>query len=309
MKKSLPTVSIGIPAYNEEANIAKLLNALLLQDMSQYKLEKIVVISDRCDDGTVDEVKAILDKRVRLVVGKVRKGQAIRQNEIVCMCKADLLVLLNADVLPVNKDCIANLITPMIKDKQIGLTSGLLIPLPSPTLMGKVKRWSIVWKQKLFEQLNNQDTVYLCHGTIRAFSKGAYSQIRWPNTASEDAYSYFAAREAGLKFRFVKKAAVFFQAPQTVADQLNQSQRFYTSSRGLARFIDENVLDEAYKIPVHLVLKIGILAAFTQPAYALIYGMVLSWCKITSMRMKNLPPNLWSHVSSTKKLVGVSSHG
>jgi glycosyltransferase involved in cell wall biosynthesis len=45
MKKNM-TVTIGIPAYNEAANITSLLMALLAQNTPNFKLESIIVASD-----------------------------------------------------------------------------------------------------------------------------------------------------------------------------------------------------------------------------------------------------------------------
>ena len=47
-------ISFVIPAHNEEANIANLLNNLLVQTGSSFTLEKIIVFCDGCTDKTAD---------------------------------------------------------------------------------------------------------------------------------------------------------------------------------------------------------------------------------------------------------------
>ncbi len=61
--------SIGIMAYNEEANIGQLLKALLTQRTSAVTLREIVVVASGCTDGTQAIVKAWCsrDSRVRLL--------------------------------------------------------------------------------------------------------------------------------------------------------------------------------------------------------------------------------------------------
>ena len=54
-----PTLSIGIPAFNEEANIYFLLKDLLSQKMDQFNLERIIVNSDGSTDDTIEQVKRI----------------------------------------------------------------------------------------------------------------------------------------------------------------------------------------------------------------------------------------------------------
>ena len=64
-------LSVGIPAYNEEANIGRLLKALLNQELPRWlKLEEIVVVASGCTDRTEDIVRSFeeQDERVKLVV-------------------------------------------------------------------------------------------------------------------------------------------------------------------------------------------------------------------------------------------------
>ena len=49
-----PTIEIGIPALNEEANIGYLIESLLKQDKSGYELKRILVSSDGSTDRTVE---------------------------------------------------------------------------------------------------------------------------------------------------------------------------------------------------------------------------------------------------------------
>lgn len=109
--KQLPTVTIGIPAYNEEANIQKLLKALLQQKTTNYRLEKIIVVSDGSTDRTEELVKSIKRKQILLLINKRRLGLNATQNKILRKSKSDILVLFDADVLPKDKNCVASLIS------------------------------------------------------------------------------------------------------------------------------------------------------------------------------------------------------
>jgi len=99
MMKKIPTISIGIPAYNEEANIGNLLESILSQKQDSFVLKEMIVISDGSTDRTVQEAKKVSDERVKVIEGIERRGQAYRQNEICSRASADFLVLLNADIL------------------------------------------------------------------------------------------------------------------------------------------------------------------------------------------------------------------
>ena len=45
--------SIGIMAYNEEANVARTLNAVLDQQGPSMRIEEIIVVASGCTDRTV----------------------------------------------------------------------------------------------------------------------------------------------------------------------------------------------------------------------------------------------------------------
>src|ERR1041385_4839945 len=103
MKKTTikPNILIGIPAYNEEANIGELLKHILSQRQINFNISKIIVISDGSTDKTVAIVSKFKNKKITLINYKKRKGQISRQNEIIkMMAKNDeFLLLFEADTL------------------------------------------------------------------------------------------------------------------------------------------------------------------------------------------------------------------
>ena len=50
------SITIGIPAYNEEANIKYLLKLLLNQKIKNAAIHEVIVVSDGSTDGTVLQV-------------------------------------------------------------------------------------------------------------------------------------------------------------------------------------------------------------------------------------------------------------
>ncbi len=70
--------SVGIMAYNEEANIAQTLSAVLNQHGPSMQVEEIIVIASGCTDRTVPIVAeiALREPRVRLCIQEKREGKA-----------------------------------------------------------------------------------------------------------------------------------------------------------------------------------------------------------------------------------------
>src|SRR5688572_1054276 len=116
-------VSVGIPAYNEEANIGHLINSLLNQKGDNFILEEIIVISDGSTDNTAHIARSFDDARVTVKTDDARKGTALRQNEIADHFKGDALILLHADVLPADEYFIKKMSEPLIKDENTAIVA------------------------------------------------------------------------------------------------------------------------------------------------------------------------------------------
>ena len=104
------SVSVIVPAFNEEENIRVKLDDLLNQDYPQ--LLEILVVSDGSTDATDDIVREYRDKRVKLLHTKGREGKSQAQNIAVGQAIGDVLVLTDVAV---RMGCIAALVEPFAK--------------------------------------------------------------------------------------------------------------------------------------------------------------------------------------------------
>jgi glycosyltransferase involved in cell wall biosynthesis len=50
--------SVGVTAYNEEANIGRLLDALLAQHLRAVEISEIIVVASGCTDNTIPIVES-----------------------------------------------------------------------------------------------------------------------------------------------------------------------------------------------------------------------------------------------------------
>jgi len=302
MSKKIAT-TIGITAYNEQANIKNLLRSLLEQKGNNFLLKKIIVISDGSTDKTVTEVNAIKDSRVQLVIGKTRKGQSTRQNEVLRKADTEILILLDADVLPAKTDFVSQMICAYKRKPNIGLVGASIKPTYSTKLLGKVLSWHMKWKNNLYRNIKQSNNIYLCHGRARAFSKPFYKQLKWPKMWSEDAYSYLENKRLGFNFVFAPKAAVYYQSPESVSDHLRQSKRFLSNSQVLSNFYDKETLTEAFYLPKSLFLKKVVEGIITHPFYASAYIALFIYsflqAKIPFFRPKQ-DTAIWEPSISTK---------
>jgi biofilm PGA synthesis N-glycosyltransferase PgaC len=123
---------IGIMAYNEEANIRLLLQALLVQKTEKVAIDEIVVVASGCTDGTEDIVKeyVAIDPRVRLLSQARKEGKASAVNLLLRNTECEVVVLESADTLPL-ENTIEALVSPMT-DPKVGMVGGRPVPVNSP---------------------------------------------------------------------------------------------------------------------------------------------------------------------------------
>lgn len=254
MKNKKLTLTIGIPAYNEEANIGRLLASLLAQRTDGIILTKIIVISDGSTDQTLQEVKKIKSNKIMFIENKKRQGLNPVQNQILKRTKDDVLVICNADVLPQGNDFLMNLVKPILTNLRVGIVGARIKSVEPSTLIGKILAHSADLKEAIYQKICRGNNVYLCHGQARAFSKAFYKKLKWPYDVPEDSYSYFECLAKGFKFHYAKNAVIYFSPSLNIKDHTKQSKRFTSGIKMLGEIFDKNFIARSYKIPVFLLL-------------------------------------------------------
>jgi biofilm PGA synthesis N-glycosyltransferase PgaC len=209
--------SIGVMAYNEEANIRFVLEALLNQRLSTCRIVKIVVVASGCTDQTGDIVRSIAESNnlVELIVQERRDGKASAINVFLSKAGGDVIVLESADTIP-EEDAIENLVKPFL-DHDIGMTGARPVPVDSGnTFMG--------FTAQLFWRLHHE--VALSHpksGELIAF-RNIVREIPG-NTAVDEASIEALITDAGYRIHYAKDAIVHNKGPETVRDFLRQRRR------------------------------------------------------------------------------------
>lgn len=299
-----PSVTIGIQARNEEANIAKLITNLLEQTQSNWSLDKILVCSDHSTDDTEKIVSNFKSNKVELIVNKKRLGLAISQNALLTNSKSDILVLINGDVLPKNRTCVSQLIKPILKNPKVGLVGGKVIPVQAETYFSSVINYSQKQKQELFEDIAQTNPVYLCHGRIRAFAKPFYKQLSFPKVSSEDAFSYFTSVTKGFIFAYQPQAVVLYNSPLHFKDHYNQSTRFFNSKSELKKYFSNNFLNKEYSIAKTKLIRFAGSTFLRDPFRSIVYAAIVARVTVQKSILGTSDLYYWRAVSSTKIIKG-----
>ncbi len=215
------TCSIGIPVYNEQANISRLLEGLIAQEPGCFTIHEIVVIASGCTDNTEDVVKRFKerDRRIRLFVQKERLGKASAVNYFLQQTSADICILESGDTVPC-KDTIKNLLKPFtIPDT--GMVGGRSVPRDTPeNFLGFAvhRLWLLHHKLAL---------KYPKLGELVAFRKAVVTRIPGDTAVDEAAIEALVVRK-GYRLCYVPEAVVYNRGPRTVKAYLAQRRRVYT---------------------------------------------------------------------------------
>lgn len=296
-----PTLTIGIPAFNEEENIARLLSALQGQMFDGIKLVEIIVASDGSTDSTVEVVKNLAYKNIRLMPYSKRRGRAVVQNEILKNATSDYLVLIDADTAVIQKDFLMRLVRPLIEGAD--LSAARIEEAKPSTLIEKILYASMQWKKELFEVVNNGDNVYTCHGRARAFSKRFYKTIVFPHSVGEDAYSYFFCKKNKYIYRYVPSAHVYYRLPSLFTDHLSQSKRYFASRALFINAFGEKFLQDQYSLPVGLTVLLYFKTCMVN-MWVLLYFPLVALIRIISA-LPHANSNTWKIAQTSKSLKGV----
>lgn len=91
--KDNPRFSIIIPLYNKEQSIQNAIYSILKQDMDDFE---IIVVNDGSTDCSMQKVKEIEDRRLR-IVDKINGGVSSARNEGILRAKGEWICFLDAD--------------------------------------------------------------------------------------------------------------------------------------------------------------------------------------------------------------------
>jgi glycosyltransferase involved in cell wall biosynthesis len=293
------SVTIGIPAYNEEKNIRKLINLLLLQKRRGWTLEKIIVVNDHSSDNTAREVLNTKSKYVSLISNTKRRGKPANINKIFAKATSDIVVILDADIIIKSKNLISKLIEGF-KNEKILLVSGSAYPTPPTNTTSKILQVGIdIWNTARQNTPNSQ--MYFCEGQIRAFSKKLYKKIRFPNKSADDVYPFLFLDDKE-KFFYAKNAKSYYKNPTSIKEMFLQQKRYLQSKSIHAENFGKEVIDKYFVIDTKEKLKAAFEIFKKKPFLTLTYIFLSVAFRIVFLVLPKDHSPTWKILSSTKSV-------
>jgi len=194
-------ISCVIPAYNEEKNISRVLDAV-----QQFPLfNEIIVI----DDGSLDHTKKIVKefKNIKLIENKTNLGKSGAIIKGINKSQGDIIVMNDADLINLTHKNLNSLITPLLK-KEYALTildrAGDRSPIWGWTdcarLFGGERAF---WKKDFLELPLKKDSGYLLETVMNKYyirKKAKIKTIYCPNLYTVHQFNKVRKKEGIINY-------------------------------------------------------------------------------------------------------------
>jgi cellulose synthase/poly-beta-1,6-N-acetylglucosamine synthase-like glycosyltransferase len=206
-----------VTAYNEEANIGRLLDALLNQHLRQVEISEIIVVASGCTDNTIPIVESYVaaEPRIKLFIQPEREGKTAAINVFLSHATQNICVLESGDTLP-HEDAVEHMVR-MFADPTVGMTGAHKIPVNTPDhLVG------------LFTHLRLRLEHQLCLEIPRLGEMIAFRKVfdRIPqDVAMDEAFVEALVVKRGMQVRYAPDAIVYNAGPDTIQDFVRQRRR------------------------------------------------------------------------------------
>jgi cellulose synthase/poly-beta-1,6-N-acetylglucosamine synthase-like glycosyltransferase len=224
-RDALPTASLIIPAYNEEAHLRQKIRNLREVDYPAEKLE-VLIVSDGSSDRTVDILKAVPDPGIEKIFLPVRKGKSNALNEAVSRSRNDILIFSDASTL-FAPDAAKNLVRHF-SDPRVGAVCGALQFQGSEESR---QTEGVYWKYESMLRLmeTRLGATLTASGAIYALRRECYPKLS-ADTLIEDFVIPMNARRLGYRVLYDPEAVATEFSASTVGGEFTRRVRLAAGS-------------------------------------------------------------------------------
>jgi peptidoglycan-N-acetylglucosamine deacetylase len=225
MPEPPPSVTVLIPAHNEEGVIVQTVTSVLASDVKQLAL---IVLNDGSTDRTGDLLDSHFgrDARVR-ILHQVNRGKSAALSRAIGEANTEIVVTIDADT-EIEPDAISKLLRHF-SDPTVGAVAGNV-------KVGNRSRWLTRWQaleyitsqnmeKRAFDLLN---CITVVPGALGAWRKKAIEAAGGitADTVAEDADLTIAIRRLGWRVSYDEGAVAWTEAPETPGALIRQRFRW-----------------------------------------------------------------------------------
>jgi cellulose synthase/poly-beta-1,6-N-acetylglucosamine synthase-like glycosyltransferase len=219
-----PSVTVLIPAYNEEKVLARTLISVL---EASYPDKEIIVIDDGSKDMTYRVAQGFIKRGVK-VIHRPNGGKATALNHGLLFARGEIIVIVDADS-QVCKNTLAELVIPF-KDPDVAAVAGNIKVLNRNNWLTKCQALEYIASINIFRRaLDVFGSVTVVPGALGAYRREALEGggVYDPDTLVEDFDVTIKALKSGKIIKASTSSISYTEAPETLKDLYKQRIRWY----------------------------------------------------------------------------------
>lgn len=300
-----PTITIAIPAYNEEGNIRNMIESLIKQNIDGLTIDKIIILSDGSTDRTTPIVKTLQQRirNIQLINGFERKGKVSRLNEIFRKNSSDILFVFDGDIVLASNDTIIQMASVLINDEKALMAASHQIPIKDSTFIGKTIYAAYkVWDDSRLS-FPKQNHIQNFYGASTCYRKSFVKLLKIPKQITDErGYIYYMA-EKSRGFRYVKNAAIYYRPVGTFAELWKLGDRSFNKNRqALVKLFGTKIID-MYSLPFKYKARAIINNLISDPLYTTLGLFVNILLRVFPVHDKLYEKGMWESSKSTKRAI------
>ena len=303
LMKQKNTVTVAIPAHNEDENIGNVIDTLLTQKYSKVKLDAILIYTDGTTDNTITIVRETAKQYpvIKLVKGQTQHGKFYRLNQIYKANKSDVLIVLDADIGIRDKEYIEKFAMAIISDKKAMLAAGHELPVLAKDFIGRVIAGTYTMWDYVRWSIPNYDNVHNIYARATAYRGSFAKNLYIPDKATEERlYLYLMAKQKN-GFRYAKNAVIYYLPVSTIYDYIKLTERAFGRPQPAVNELVGYDATYEYNIPRKYKI-IGILKSFLHdPFYTTLAFILGIWLSHTVLSRQTEDSQIWEISTSSKK--------
>lgn len=219
------TVTILIPAYNEEKSIGKCVKSCLNQTR---RVDEVVVVNDGSTDNTLNLLKSFGSK-IRIIDLKKNTGNKSKAQEIGLRCiKTDIFITTDADT-RLHRNFVKNILKNF-DDPEVSAVCGF-IESEKDNFYTRVREINYILSQTIYKKAQNEvGAIIVLAGCSSAFKTDVFKKIVKfdHDNITEDLDFTYKLKLADKKIKYDENAVVYTQDPNNFKSYFKQLYRWYS---------------------------------------------------------------------------------
>lgn len=214
-----PSVTLLIPVHNEENVIQEKIENALSLDYPKDKFE-VLLILDECTDRTKEIAERYVNRGLKIVEQKPRRGKMAALNLAIPQAKGEMLVFTDANSI-YKKDAIKMLVRNFA-DERIGCVCGKL-QYVNKSLVGEGE--DLYWRYEGFLKIKESQlcSLFVVNGSIYAIRKKLYEPVE--ESLADDFVTPMKIAKKGYGLVYEPEAITLEKTVKSTREGLNQKVR------------------------------------------------------------------------------------